>query len=385
MSACVSSLIPSAVRHPVRLAAMAAMSPQGLLEALSAVADPRRRRGVRHRFISILALCACAVLAGARSFVAIAEWAMDLTPLLRAKLGIGRVPPCESTIRRVLQRMDPDVLDEAVSAWLARCSPVRAGRSVFALDGKTSRGARCPGGRAVHLFSAIDQVSGVVMGQCAVDVKTNEINAFGPLLDRFDITDAIITADALHTQRAHADYLLGRGAHYILIVKGNQPSLHRQLRSVPWKQVPAVDTTTDKGHGRVETRTMKLIEIPAGIAFPHAALAIQITRTRRPFARSRASRETVYAVTDLTYDDTTAAELADAIRGHWSIENRLHWIRDVTFAEDHSQIRTGHGPQVMATFRNLAVSLHRLHGATNIAAACRRISRDPDRVLSLVR
>ncbi|MDQ1537892.1 MAG: hypothetical protein QOE58_2285 [Actinomycetota bacterium] len=385
MSACVSSLIPSAVRHPGHLAAMAAVSPQGLMEALSSVADPRRRRGVRHRFISILALCACAVLAGARSFVAIAEWALDLSQLLRAKLGIGRVPPCESTIRRVLQRVDPDVLDEAVSAWLAACSPAPAGRSVFALDGKTSRGARCLGGRAVHLFAAIDQVSGIVMGQCAVDLKTNEINAFGPLLDRFDITDAIITADALHTQRAHADYLFGRDAHYILIVKGNQPSLHRQLRSVPWKQVPAVDTTSDKGHGRVETRTVKLIEIPAGIAFPHAALAIQITRTRRPFASRKVSREIVYAVTDLTYDDTTAAELADAIRGHWSIENRLHWIRDVTFAEDHSQIRTGHGPQVMATFRNLAVSLHRLHGATNIAAACRRISRDPDRVLSLVR
>jgi hypothetical protein len=128
---------------------------------------------------------------------------------------------------------------------------------------------------------------------------------------------------------------------------------------------------------------VKLVEIPAGIAFPNAALAIQITRTRRPFARKRISREIVFAVTDLTYDDTTAAELADAIRGHWSIENRLHW--DVTFAEDHSQIRTGHGAQVMATFRNLAVSLHRLHGATNIAAACRRISRDPDRVVSLVR
>jgi predicted transposase YbfD/YdcC len=147
------------------------------------------------------------------------------------------------------------------------------------------------------------------------------------LLDRLDITDAIITADALHTQRAHADYLFGRGAHYILIVKGNQPSLHRQLRSVPWKQVPAADTTSNKGHGRVETRTVKLVEIPAGTAFPHAALAIQIIRTRRPFARSRVSRETVYAVTDLTYNDVTAAELADAIRGHWSIENRLHWIR----------------------------------------------------------
>ena len=218
-----------------------------------------------------------------------------------------------------------------------------------------------------------------------MDLKTNEINAFGPLLDRFDITDAIITADALHTQRAHAEYLFGRGAHYILIAGGNQPSLHRQLRSVPWKQVPAADTTSNKGHGRVETRTVKLVQIPAGIAFPHAALAIAIIRTRRPFARSRVSRETVYAVTDLTYDNTTAAELADAIRGHWAIENRLHWIRDVTFAEDHSQVRTGHGPQVMATFRNLAVSLHRLYGATNIHAACRRISRDPDRVLSLVR
>jgi len=179
---------------------------------------------VRHRFVSILALCACAVLAGARSFVATAERAMDLTLLLRAKLGIGRVPPCESTIQRVLQRVDPDVLDEAVSAWLAACTPARAGRPVPALDGKTSRGARCPGGRAVHLFAAIDQGSGVVKGQCAVDVKTNEIKAFGPLLDRFDITDAIITADALHTQRAHADYLFGRGTHYILIVKGERDS-----------------------------------------------------------------------------------------------------------------------------------------------------------------
>jgi len=127
VSACVSSLIPSAVRHPGRLGAMAAMSPQGLLEALSAVADPRKSRGVRHRFISILALCACAVLAGARSFIAIAEWAMDLSALLRAKLGVGRVTPCESTIRRVLQRVDPDVLDEAVSAWLAVRSPTRTG------------------------------------------------------------------------------------------------------------------------------------------------------------------------------------------------------------------------------------------------------------------
>jgi len=114
----------------------------GLLKALSAIADPRKSRGVRHRPISKLALCTCAVLAGAKSFIAIAEWAMDLTPLLRAKLGVGRVPPYESTIRRVRQRVAPDVLDEAVSAWLAARSPTRTRRSVFALDDKTSRGAR---------------------------------------------------------------------------------------------------------------------------------------------------------------------------------------------------------------------------------------------------
>ena len=144
---------------------MAAMSPQGLLGALGAVADSRKRRGVRHRFISILTLCACAVLARASLFVVIAEWVLDLSLLLRRKLAIGRVPSCESTIRRVLQRADPDVLDGAVLAWLAACSPARARRSVFALDGKTSRGARRLDGRAVlmHLFAAIDQVGGVVL------------------------------------------------------------------------------------------------------------------------------------------------------------------------------------------------------------------------------
>jgi len=120
----------------------------------------------------------------------------------------------------------------------------------------------------VHLFAALDQQTGAVLGQTAVDAKTNEINAFAPLLDRLDITGAIITADALHTHRAHAGYLSGLGAHYIFIAKGNQPSLDRQLRSVPWKQVPPADTTASKSHGRVETRTVKLVAVPAGIGFP---------------------------------------------------------------------------------------------------------------------
>ena len=122
----------------------------------------------------------------------------------------------------------------------------------------------------------------------------------------------------------------------------------------------------------------------AGIGFPQARLAIQITRRRRSLRSRRWRTETVYAVTDLAYADIRADQIAEAIRGHWSIENRLHWIRDVVFAEDHSQIRTGAGPAVMATLRNLAVSLHRLTGASNIAAACRHVSRHPNRVLPLL-
>jgi len=211
-----------------------------------------------------------------------------------------------------------------------------------------------------------------------------EISAFGPLLDRIDITEAIITADALHTQRANVSYLTGRGAHYLLTVKANQPSLLRQLRALPWADVPIADVTTDKAHGRHEQRTLKLTAVGAGIGFPHAALALQITRRSRPSTGGRWRTETVHAITDLTAEQTSPTELADALRGHWGIENRLHWVRDVTYGEDLSQVRTGHGPAVMATLRNLAISLLRAAGATNIAAACRHLSRHPGRVLTMI-
>jgi len=236
----------------------------------------------------------------------------------------------------------------------------------------------------VHLLAAFDTTSGTVLGQRVVDGKTNEINAFAPLLERIELTGTLVTADALHTQRGHVRYLRERGAHYLLTVKANQPTLLRQLRQLPWPQVPVADRTHDKAHGRVELRTVKLTTVTAGIGFPDAATAVQITRRRRPTAAGRWHTETVHAITDLDVRQANAATLADAARAHWGIENRLHWVRDVTFAEDLSQIRTGNGPAVMATLRNLAISLHRRAGATNIAAACRHVSRHPGRVLPLL-
>ena len=385
----VSSLMPSLTRHEaVALLDGSRLACDGLLESLLEVVDPRARRGVRHGFATILGIAVCAVLAGARSYQAIAEWASDLTPLIRRRLGVARGrAPSESTIRRALQGVDDGELDQIVSTWLAiraRAAAAPGQPVVIAVDGKSARGARTDGERRVHLLGAFDTGTGVVLGQAVVDGKTNEINAFAPLLDRVDVVGAIITADALHTQVKHVDYLHARGAHWILTVKANHPSLLQRLRSLPWPAVPVADRTHAKGHGRRESRTVKLTAIAAGIGFPHARQAIQVTRRTRRGRAARWRTQTVYAITDLDFHDITPAQVADAIRAHWGIENRLHWVRDVTFAEDLSQIRTGNAPAVMATLRNLAISIHRLTGAHNIAAAARHVSRHPARAIRLV-
>jgi len=201
-----SSLTDRAVDQPQLSGGAVESVPIDLLLALREVTDPRARRGRRHDVVAVLGVAVCAVLAGARSYIAIAEWARDLTPTIRGRLGLGRRPPCESTLRRVLQTVDAAESDHVVSAWLAArssssSSTVRAAapRRVIALDGKSARGARHAGGRAVHLLSAYDTGTGGVLGQAVVDGKTNEISAFGPLLDRIDIAGALMTADALHT------------------------------------------------------------------------------------------------------------------------------------------------------------------------------------------
>ena len=155
------------------------------------------------------------------------------------------------------------------------------------------RGARTYDGRAVHLLAAFDTATGTVLAQTCVDGKTNEITAFAPLLDRLDVTDALVTADALHTQRGHATYLTGRGAHYLLTVKANQPGLLAELAALPWTQVPVADRTTNTSHGRVEQRTVQLATVTTGIGFPHAVTALRIARRSRRRTNARWHTETV--------------------------------------------------------------------------------------------
>jgi predicted transposase YbfD/YdcC len=363
------------------LAPLSEVAPQarvGLLEVLESVPDPRKKRGVRHRFAAILFVSVCAVVSGARSFAAIAEWAADAVEDTLRGMGIGA--PNASTIRRALSALSGDGFDTAIGGFLAgrlaeartKTTNAKAGeraRRVIAVDGKALRGSRVGDGRARMLMACLDHDAGVTLGQVEIGEKTNEIPMFSTLLDQIDdLAEVVVTADALHAQREHATYLHRRGAHYVLTVKGNQPGLRRQLASQPWKDVPVGHRETDTSHGRTVTRTYKVITIAAGILFPHAAQAVQITRTRKRKGRSqRATRETVYAITSLTAEQAPPAELARYIRGHWHVENKLHWVRDVTMGEDASQISTGAGPRIMAGIRNLAISLLRLAGHTNIA------------------
>src|SRR6266487_623556 len=355
----------------------------GLLALLAGVAGPRHWRGIRHRLMIILALAVCAVLAGARSFTAIAEWAADADAETLARLGVRGAVPSESTFRRTLQRLDADAFDGLAGEWAQqRTAPQPGARRVIAVDGKTLRGSGHGGQDSRHLLAALDHAHGVVLGQAGVDATTNEIPRFSALLDRIEITDAVITADALHAQHAHAEYLHRRGAHYLLIVKRNQPGLHAQLAALPWREVPVAYTKRERGHGRTERRTLKVTAVARGLAFPHAAQAIQITRRRK--VKGTWSRETCYAVTSLTVTQASPAQLAAIIRGHWGIEDRLHWVRDMDFDEDRSQIRTASGPRIMASLRNLVVTILRLVEARNIAAALRYHARSSSRPLRTI-
>ena len=393
--------IPPALDQLRNASAACATRCPGLLECLATVPDPRSPRGVRHRLVYILALAAAAVLGGATSLLAVGEWVADAPPDTLIALGgmpdrlTGCCPvPREATIRRVLARVDGDALDRAVSRWLAaRRAEPEAPRGVgakrrrrlraLAVDGKSLRGAARAGNRKIHLLAAVDHVSTLVLAQLDVGEKSGETTCFRPLLDSVaDLAGVVVTSDALHTQRTHAEYLIGRGAHYIVIAKGNQKKLHGQLKALPWREVPLQERSRAHGHGRREIRRIKVCTVES-LLFPGACQAIQVKRRRTCRKTGKTTIKTVYAVTSLTADQASPAQLATLIRGHWQVE-ALHHVRDVTFAEDASQLRTGNAARAMATCRNLAIGALRLSGATNIAAGLRRNARNPNRPLTLL-
>ena len=350
---------------------------QYLLDLLAQVPDPRKRRGRRHPLAGLLAVGIAAVIAGSRSFAAIGQWAADAGPEVLAGLGAARGPAEESTFRRAFALVSADVLDRVLGAWLHTRAVQAGGRLVIAIDGKTVRGAKDKDGKAPHLVAALAHGIGAVLGQVAVDAKSNEIPAVRDLLKAFaSLAAAVITIDAMHTQSDTAQVILGRGADYVMTVKGNMPTLYRQLKKLPWAAVPAVSAVSTD-HGRRARRTIKVALAPAWIEFDGAAQVAQLRRTVTK--NGKKTVEVVYLITsDRDADPGHPGRLGPRPLGD---REQLHWVRDVTYQEDKSLVRTGNAPRVMASLRSLAISLLRLDGHANIAAANRHHARDPQRTL----
>ena len=208
------------------------------------------------------------------------------------------------------------------------------------------RGARTGSNPAPHLLAALDQAAGTALTQRRVADKSNEIPALPELLAPLDLDGAVVTADAMHTQTGTAQWIISRGAHYVLTVKNNQPGLKRALKKLPWKDVPST-SVPDGSHGRRVRRTVQAVEAPAWIDFPGAAQVIRIRRTRTVNKRGggrRTTTEVAHLICSLPMTDAPPELVASWARGHWAIENRLHWIRDVVFDEDRHQLRTANGP-----------------------------------------
>jgi predicted transposase YbfD/YdcC len=400
-------------RWEAELSGEPAGAESALVARLSQVRDLRRRRGLRHRLVLILALSACATLVvGSDSVAAIWQWAARAPQDKLARLGArwnpftGRfVVPSERTFRRVLARLDADALDAAVGGWVSDVERGVAAVPVVpqapgpaereqrravqqaaehpvpqgvlpgaALDGKALRGARTEAG-PVFLVAAVGHAGGAVLGQRQVPSKRGEGVAARELLTCLNAPGMVWTLDALHTTKATARLITRElHGHYVLIIKGNQPIARIAAEALlagpdtDWAETTA--SRDDRGHGRVERRTIRVAPADDTL-FPGAAQAFRLRRDTGGLDGVREHKEIVYGVTSLPADLAGPAHLNYYERRHWVVENRLHWVRDVSFDEDRSQLRTGTAPRALATFRNLAISTLRLAGRANIAHARR--------------
>jgi predicted transposase YbfD/YdcC len=367
----------------------------GLLEVLAQIPDPRRFRGRRHLLVFVLAVAAACVLAGAKSFREIGDQAADLPQEVLARLGgkprpmLGTITaPSEKRIRTLVHAVGADTLDEIIGGWLRALAD--AGRPdgllrAIAIDGKWLRGVA---DGQVKLFAAMLQEEKVIIGQVRIPDETTETTQVKELLDAVDLEGAVVTADAAHAQRETAQYIAGskddgsRGSDYFLFVKGNQPSLQKAVFNAIQDDGPREPDhmEPDYGHGRIIRRSI-WVTSAGGIDFPHVTRVARIRRDRYDLDGTLISKEIVHAVTSLDEDRASAAGLAKIARGQWGIES-VHWLRDTAWAEDANTGYAGNGPQIMATLRNLAISLLYLGGVKEVTRTIQAIGRDRTRILS---
>ena len=346
-----------------------------LVERFAALSDPRQVAKVLYPLPEILLLLLCATLAGADDFVETEVWGNQNLGFLRRFLPFAHGIPSHDTLGALVARLDPEMFRDCFTAWVAglrATAPDLGGPEVIAIDGKTARRshARGKGREPLHLLSAWASGRRLVLGQEVVDGKSNEITAIPALLERLELAGALVTIDAIGTQRAIAEAIQARGGNYLLALKANRPLTHAEVAAFFAAPPPGMPVqthqTADGEHGRIEVRRHSVCHVvdwlfsdrryPDEPAFPALAMIGMVeSETER---NGRVERERRYYLGSARLDAETFAR---AVRAHWGIENRLHWTLDVVFRDDLARLRSGYGPENMAVVKHMALNL--LHQA----------------------
>jgi predicted transposase YbfD/YdcC len=369
-----------------------------LIDILSEIPDSRKEKGKRHPLPSILALACVAMMCGCKTYSAIAQWGRDYDQRFIKALGFTHdKTPCAATFCNVFCDIAIKIMESKLGQWATSLGIAvdisdqeESQEEAISIDGKTLRGSLKQGSSVTHLLSAVSHKLGLTLAQCSVDKETNEIGKIDEILNNIVLEGRIISVDAMHTQRETSQTIVEGGGDYVMPVKDNQQRLLDDVKTVfegPCSHLLSKSsaTTYDVGHGRIEERCLTCSDALLGYSdWPGLH---QVFKVERKFTYKRTGKvhqEAVYGITSLTPQEATPERLLRLIRGHWHIENRTHWVRDVTFDEDRSQVRKGNTPEVMSALRNTVIGLLRYAGESNIASACRRYAAQPLKALELI-
>jgi predicted transposase YbfD/YdcC len=364
-----------------------------LLDHLATIKDTRQSWKVAYPLREVLFLVVCGTIASGDDYDDIVDWGEAHLAFLRGFCEFYHGIPCADWLRTVMNRIDPDLFAACFSSWVAACWPDRP--DLVAIDGKTSRRShdRKRGQKPLHLVSAFATSSRLVLGQEAVDEKSNETTAIPALLERIDVKGALVSIDAMGCNANIAQNILDAGADYLLAVKDNQPTLHSDVKSyfdtAPCAEVERCETV-GKEHGRLEIRTHTVSHsvdwiasersYPGAPRFPKLATIAMVESKIERGDKVESERRSYISSRALS-----AAAFADAVRSHWAIENNLHWTLDVTFHEDQSRLRAGHGAKNMAVVRHFALNLVRqANDKRSIKRRRKRAAYDPQYLLQIL-